>query len=561
MQVEQTLRAAFASCNPPADFEDDVMRRVSAAAWRASHGPRRPGRVILFGAILVVAAAAAMHTFLRSRVPQPQSAVVASPALPVVSPVVEDVSAPPVTVVQEEPRAGEAAVPRSAAPPVKVFTVRVLALENAATEANARSAVDRFFQTMLDELRAVPGLTLVEPDSLATAPEATLTYELQLRGRQVGDEPKYQVSMEVLTIDPDQKVADERLRPRMSTSIGGDIAPVCAGGARDDLTCTDPADVAAFQIRLLRTKVFPPDASLRQELQAELVNPAADQRRRINALTDLASWRTTLADGRAMTSGSSVLRDPEVLRAAIDLAARAVDPAQRMQVWRILRRVDAPDLRQGLIAASHEERDTDVRAEIATSLAQDRSGDPEVRAALERIAREDTRPLVRAIAQRAISGEASWQQYMRSTLLDTTKSAVERAEAVFHDMNVPLVSMPAGYGVSRSPTALGSLGDEGLAALAEVLPRAARESQAIRNGALPVVQALGSIEHPAITRMLLDEVEGDGRGIDRHFAASQLARRIGDPEVRATLENLSVTDSDPQMRETAAAVLKAGAAP
>ena len=65
MNLEQTLRVTFAPCEPAADFEDVVMARMSAAAWRASQGPRRKhGRVILLGTMLAVAAAAGMLALL-----------------------------------------------------------------------------------------------------------------------------------------------------------------------------------------------------------------------------------------------------------------------------------------------------------------------------------------------------------------------------------------------------------------------------------------------------------------------------------------------------------------
>jgi hypothetical protein len=250
-----------------------------------------------------------------------------------------------------------------------------------------------------------------------------------------------------------------------------------------------------------------------------------------------------------------------VLRGAIDLATSAPDPVQRTQVWRLLREADAPALRQALITTAHEERDSNVRVEITAMLAGDAS-DPAVRAVLEQIAREDTRPLVRAIAQRGISGEPGWRQYMLSSLQDTSLPATQRIEAVFHALEVPMVPMPAGYGRARGPNSLASFDDAVLVALAKVLPEAARESEVIRNGSLLLVQEMGSIDHPAITKMLLDVVQGDDKGIDRSFAAIQLARRVDDPAVRAVLEKLADADTDPdaQLREAAAWVLQSSSA-
>ncbi len=60
MEFEKQLRIALAPCSGGAPLRATVMDRVSAAAWRASQGRRKPSRVILLGTILAVAAAAAM---------------------------------------------------------------------------------------------------------------------------------------------------------------------------------------------------------------------------------------------------------------------------------------------------------------------------------------------------------------------------------------------------------------------------------------------------------------------------------------------------------------------
>ncbi len=130
--------------------------------------------------MLVLAAAAGM---LVSRLPRPPVQI--SAALPAIAGAAAAVPAEPAPVVHT----GTAAVPVLAAkvvaevqaakpeesmqPAASSFTVLVQPLQIETSDPAVESRVQEYFNALLDELRAVPGLVLVRPDATGATPTPT----------------------------------------------------------------------------------------------------------------------------------------------------------------------------------------------------------------------------------------------------------------------------------------------------------------------------------------------------------------------------------------------------
>ncbi len=519
------------------------MAKISSAARR------KPGRIILFSTILVVAAAAAMLIMQLRGTPAPPAAVVApAPAsAPVSAPVpapevtaeVVDTSAAKVAAPAPEP-VKEKPAPKEVVAQVKPFTVRVLPLQNQATDA-AKPAVELFYARLLDELRAVPGLTLIAPD---TPPD----YELTVRGSGPVLGTKFAVS---IAVGRSAGMVNSVMVNSVSTSsTTGDIVSACAGAAPQPANppCADAASLAASTVYSLRTRTFPPDPSLRQQLQAQLLDKALDPAQRFKALSDLGGLRRPSPGER--TNGPM---DPAAVQGAIKLVADARDPALRAQIWYTLRGVRDPELVGPLVASLQQDPDGEVRLQVLGILAADFADDARTRSAFEIAAREETRPLVRALAQRNLSGDATWKQYMVSSLKDTNRPIAERVEAFMYYMYKP---GPGGISFTAGGDEKKLLDQEVVQALAQALPQAI---------ALPTVKMvvgqltydLDRVDKQLTINLLLDSLEKSTEPAARTAFVSLLSRRNGDARVRAALEKISSSDEDPKLREMAASAVKA----
>lgn len=550
MELEQQLRAALAPHDPGLEFTAGVMGKI------ARRRARRPGRVILFGAVAAVAAAAAMLAVRLADsldgfpASTTETTVVRTPAI---DPAPDVFPAVPRSVgeagEQTDQATGnkeeEVATQKSAG-----FTVRLLPLQNEATDAPSRAAVDTFYTAWLDGLRTVPGLTLIAPDSTGFTEDSPADYEITIKG--TGP-----VSGKGLTIDGRVVMigSDGQRRSRSTGAFTGWIAPACAGA---DSSCVDPVSMAGTQVARLQKDTFPQDGSLLRELRAQFLDPVLEPRQRLNALAQLVSNGVTASSvsgstGAVVTRDVSALREPIVVLAAIDLATRSADPTVRAQVWGAMRGVRSAHLVQPLITSLRQDSDGEVRVNAMATLAADFGDDQRVRAALEAAAREDSRPLVRSLAQRALSGNnEAWNEYVATSLKDANRPEAERIEAFFRHVHE-----------SGMDSDLRKLldDDEAVKALADVLPRVfatpmAGVSRTFAQTRTLLVSLLGPIDHPAATGMLLDIFDHSAEPIDRDMALAHLTLHRSDPSVRAMLEKVAAGDPDPRLRETAAGALK-----
>src|SRR5690606_33093513 len=269
---------------------------------------------------------------------------------------------------------------------------------------------------------------------------------------------------------------------------------------------------------------------------------------RLKAFRDLASVRIPGPGSRRMTWGPG-LEDPAAIRATIDLAA--AEPTYRAEIWRAVRTVRAPELIEPLLTSARLDADHAVRAEAVVTLGEGFIETPQVRRDLELVAQQDPRGLVRALAQRGLSGEeAEWRRHIVTTLKDQALPAEERIEALSHHLN-------ASNSRAVPDNSLNELMDaETIPALADALTQA-RGTRAGQRAMLVVVSRLNDIRHPAITELLLADFASEA-GMNRSVLLSQIARRRGEARVDALLKEVAANDADPRLRDIAARALAEG---
>lgn len=552
MDLEQQLRAALVTITPGPHVRAGVIERLGANSAR-----RRPNRWLLASAVLALAAAAAM---LAMQLLERQTAAVAVESQLTPQDPSTDGSglteAPDIQAAIPEQPVASAGTAQKVDPAVKPFTVQVLPLQSNAEDALRTEAIEAVYAAFVNGLRAVPGLTLVGTASDSDALEPA-DFRLTLTGAVTQGAPPG---------GPDftMRVAAQRFGSggieagNLSTGASGESVPRCVSPASIDVfavdaACADAIGVATRLLAMVRKMLFPPDPQMQRHLQAQLVDQAGESAVRLRALSDLASL------GRASGAyrGDELppgLRDPAVIRAAIQFATTAQDPAVRAQVWYLLRRSRDPGLVIPLTAVLRGDGDDDTRVQAVEALRAGFATDPLVRAALADAASGDRDPMVRALAQRALGDDASWTAYVEDSLKNEELSPVERVAAFFHAYGLP---SPRGYaGLSPDGRILRKLDDASVRALAGILPRAVADSEQYARASLTLVSQLAQLDHPAIPAMIIDGLENGATWMDPNYAIQALRRHTAIPKVRATLQKIAMEHPTPRVREAAAETLR-----
>lgn len=247
------------------------------------------------------------------------------------------------------------------------------------------------------------------------------------------------------------------------------------------------------------------------------------------------------------------LRDPGVVRAAIQLASSAATPEIRAQVWNTLRGSTDSQLLSPLVMALRTDLDGDTRVQALATLAEGFTSDASARAALETAAAADPKPMVRALARRALGAESVWTEHVLSSLKNAELPAQERIEALFYAYGLQTTRT---YGAYRADgRILRVLDDAAIRALTEVLPKAVRESEAYKRASFTLMSELAQLQHPAITNLLLSELTASDAWYDPSRAVEGLRSHTGDPRVRAALQKIVGESPQPQLKALAASIL------
>jgi hypothetical protein len=474
------------------------------------------------------------------------------------------------------------------------FTVRLLPLDTTGAGVANKALLEKIHTRMAARLRAIPGLTLL--DQAPASANGTVNYEVEMRPR-VGRGVQL-ADFRVRTLSQPAPTILE-LRRAESASTQPDRAPVAApGGESGDrgsafigntianlrplppftesrtftmidgrrvVTTSNQADVVDLNIiplnllqrmdvvygfgeradperdmesfiHRLQVTNFPADPSLK----ATLLDPRAGSSRRLKTLDLLLT----------PAMGGELPPEPSVIRAGVELATTARDPAHRSAIWKQLRDSRSPEIMGPLVQALGTEKDAQVRLDLVGILSRDFSTDPEARAALESVARTDRREITRMAAQRALTGDAPWNEYVIATLGNPRLRDAQRLA-------------PLAYLESSSLYAQGrpELDDAAMHNLGMLVAKAQTHSPGVRGAA----SVLASSSNPVAIDVVVDilrprKVRSRTNSAVRDTVLWQTGSRGRmDPRVRAVFEEVATGDSDPAVRGTAQAALESEA--
>jgi hypothetical protein len=534
----------------PAGLEARCRAAVATTSGRGGN-KGKINRYILFGTVLAVAAAAAMlavHLANLDRHPsEPADPVITVPQS--VDPGSE-VSSPDTgdAAVEEEggqENANEAQVSQR-------FSAMVMPLDLDSMHPAVRDGTENYHAALIDQLRAVPGLTFIEAEPVENAAGAKPDFRITVTSEDLTPEGSTSSSRNWLV-----GLKASRWRERagiesttFSTEMIRPCAPdvptaVCAASVRNNA-----ARLASSGIEFLRLSVFPPDPLLTRKLQAQLGNQKLPFSARIEALGKLIQRPRTVPE-----------LDATDIRNAVDLFAIAPDSRARAQLWRTLSGARHPDLMQPLFNVLGKEADEGVSLEAMMTLVANYGDNTAAITGFEVLARSDRQPLVGQLAQRTLYGEAGWRRYVLDTLQDQRLSASERIK--------PLLLMQR---LTASTSMLAFLdNEEVLSQLALLLP--GMRSKAPDLGQLASTDAFESspdranllrmlewVGHPAAVGILLDTLRRSPDQSIRTMIASELGTLRGaEIRVREELEMIAASDPDLKVRKAASDALKTGA--
>lgn len=541
-------------------------RAIASSGTQPARARRVRGPLVLFGAVALAAAAALLvvqpWTGGGTRASLSAFGTMADTALSDADADVDDV--PPVetphspAVQTGEAPAEEPAV--AAAAPVVRFSVQMLPLENGATEAPGVAAVKAFHDAVVAELRTIPGLGLLTAESATMEPAGLPEYRLRISGRDTPGSTSFGVGAELQSSPrPDGSYTGVN-----ATSMVGDLGAACTESPSLAVyACSDPVNLARRVVSLFRTMAFPEDPAHRQQIRAQLRDQSLSPERRYNALTELSRLRgSSAAGGQSRGPLSAELGEAEVIQGVIELAAVTTDARRRAELWRVMGGIRSEELRQPLIDAATLDSAPEVRAWAVASLSAGFADDPRARSALESIAREDSRPLVRALAARGLSGAEGWSKYIADSLADTGRPAAERVEALLFHTRWP--SPLDSRSMAPWPVIDAVLDARATDALMQVFADAFAEgSPEVKSSLMTLMSSLAyQSVHPVVADTVVENLERGARRMDWMMAAEGLLRRPDpDPRVRVALESIATTSVDEQLRAAAERVLDAASAP
>jgi hypothetical protein len=326
-------------------------------------------------------------------------------------------------------------------------------LRHESRDAEARAPVEALWSQLLEQLRQVPGITLLPAGAPAPPGDQRQEYQLTLASLPT---TRLNSNFESYTslYDPNRRgtymsvpqrngvrwpieirVERDGRDPTRNTlntiaflaKEGGPRSPICqreirseslAGGSE----CWSSPELAEKIAENLRLERLPPDDGMYRKLVNRIADNSLNERQRSLALHSLATARR---------EGRFVAFDQQALAAINSFAGSASSPMRGL-IWTTLQRVSPPEFVPMMLQTLQSDPDDETRLRTFDALAADHGNDPRVRTAFATVARDDDRDLIRMLATRELGGEEAWRAYVIATLENGRLSTEQRTEPLLY---------------------------------------------------------------------------------------------------------------------------------
>ena len=359
------------------------------------------------------------------------------------------------------------------------------------------------YASFLDELRALPGLALLELESADSEIDAELIdFVLEVTGvLDPLEDPVWSFTVKWFSTRNGEGTASE-------DQLESNLRPIEELGI----------DVA----RELSRFPFPPREARLPEVVAQALDVNLSSEVRIDALDELHD-----IPRRFEFIGIDAARMTAV--AAVEIVVNAVDSEIRARVWRAMIEagVDDPYLIGPLIDSLLQDQSEEVRTQAVKLLVRKFSEDQRVLTALDFAIDADSSPKVQALARWEFLDESGKRGYIRETLMNDSLPVTERFDMLVADLGDLHDYVDRFTVVPVLSRAVAAVNEQDTAAT-----RSERES----------------VIYGQMVPMLIDVLQGNEHEQLRMTAASMLVRYADDPQVRPALERAAIDDPSLTMR-------------
>jgi hypothetical protein len=326
-------------------------------------------------------------------------------------------------------------------------------LRHESRDAEARAPVEALWKQLLEQLRQVPGITLLPAGAPAPPGDQRQEYQLTLaslpttrlnsnfesytslydpnrRGTYMSVPQRNGVRWPIeIRVERDGRDTTRNTLNTITFLVkeGGPRPPNCQQEIRSESLasgsgCWSSPELAEKIADNLRLERLPPDDGMYRKLVNRIADTSSNERQRSLALHNLATARR---------GDRFVTLDQQALAAIHSFVGSASSP-MRGQIWSTLQGVSPPEFIPMMLQTLQSDPDDETRLRTFAALATDHGDDPGVRAAFATVAREDDRDLIRMLATRELGGEAAWRAYVIATLENGRLSAEQRTEPLLY---------------------------------------------------------------------------------------------------------------------------------
>jgi hypothetical protein len=398
--------------------------------------------------------------------------------------------------------------------------------------------VQAYYGALLDGLRRIPGLKLVDTEVAPAKPadfRLIVAANSDLDGNFISDREAGRVTVTLQTWTGTAFGKGVGTGRKLDSLAAGNcpLAPAQPNNCGVE-------NAAAFDIGFALNGPLP-------RTPAQLACIRATQR---DLQADLAQRRTV---------GPTI--DMSVVRQLLQRIATAPQAASRNSSWSILRSSVRPELLQPLVAALRETTDEAFRKELVTLLAVKFAGDAAAQEALAAVVAGAPDTLLRHVAERALSGNGPWRDYAVARIRDASLPPAQRLEALYWMFDVTPLDPQQGADMVAAVLTTLRQGD-GIPVLARLLVGTLQESGDAANELTGrwsqwVMGRLGPLNRPPVSypAAAVDLLIACFDAMPTDLTLSNLAARRDDPRVAGKLESIAADTANPRLSERAARLL------
>jgi TolB-like protein/HEAT repeat protein len=414
------------------------------------------------------------------------------------------------------------------------FTVAVLPTVTLTNDPAHSELADDLIKEILDQLAAVDGVHVVDPELIRSYADSSLS-PVEI-GRELGAATVVESSIRPAARGYTTKI---QVFDAVTAKLKSSSAAMSYRPSINDSAFERMHEWVSTAVRSIEHGIYPdrmPDRAIQSAIaRVTFLDTTRTVAERIEALRELrpptmSGYPPRYIDGGAALSG-------EVAATAAQLATQSHDPNVKVFIWKTLTGVNDQNLVQPLIYSLTHDSQARVRAAAAAALAA-YSDQPVVRDALEAAENGDPNVDVQQAAYYAMLSIESLRREFSKIVLDSSLPEAERRTALFR-----LVQINRDYPIPLDQDLVETIAD---------FATTSKDAQTRRSAWFMLVQLGGS---EAVSH-LIDALTEEPSEVVRERIVSLLSKSLDEPDVLDAIKYAHSNDTSPLVRNTSERVLQ-----